>query len=174
MIDFMSSFWPNFASTLAGVVIGFPVAIFVNQKVINQQNKITVQKSNDQLRKSLQVLLGAFEYNEPILKRIMELAFTGRVMRNSDLRITVWDVVGQNLMVNGCEPDLLQLLSHHWLRLKRLESLNESMFAREVGDLKPFNEKEMYLETYGELYVNARELSKHSKEITQRLKIMLS
>ncbi|MFD3227566.1 hypothetical protein [Rahnella aceris] len=174
MIAFMNSFWPNFASTIAGIIIGLPVAILVNQKVTNLQNKIVKEQRREQLIKSVQVLLQAMEYNRNVLIKITELAFVGRVLRNSDLRITVWDVIGENLMAHGCEPDLLQLLSHHWLRLKRLENLNENIFAREVGDFKQFDSHEMYLETYGELYVNARELSKHSEEISKRLVVMLN
>ena len=101
-----------------------------------------------------------------------KLALEGKVLRNPDLRLTTWDAVGAILTRISSDSDLLQTLSHHWLRLQRLERLNDEIFAREVGTLPQIEDQEMMLGMWGELYENATNLSKHATELKEQLEAL--
>ena len=57
------------------------------------------------------------------------------------------------------------MLSHHWLRLQRIQSLSDEIFAREVAkSLPPIEDQEVVLEFWRVLHGNARNLSAHAGE----------
>lgn len=91
-------------------------------------------------------------------------------MHNPDLRLTTWDAVGSILARNSSEPELLQILSHHWLRLRNIQDLNEEIFAREVvKSLPQIKDQEMAREFWQVLHDSALNLSAHAKEAAAKL-----
>ncbi len=86
-------------------------------------------------------------------------------MHKPDLRITTWDSVGSILATGTSDAMLLQLLSHHWLRLHRIQALSDEIFAREVAKSLPaLNDEALVLEFWKNLYLNARDLAAHAAE----------
>jgi hypothetical protein len=169
MTGFFEAFWPNLTATMLGVVLGLPIALYLNRRLLEHQGRLRAAEAHQRLNDAIDVLVGACQYNIGVLDKIKELAVSARVMRNPDLRVTTWDAVGAILSKNCNEPDMLQLLSHHWLRLHRLEQLNQEIFAREVGSLPPIADQELALGMWQELHDNALTLSAHAKETAERL-----
>jgi len=172
MSQFIGAFLPNLASTLVGIVLGVPIALYLNNRLMSEQNwNVSVERVR-RLDDAVKVLAGACQYNVKVLENMAELALAGKVLRNPDLRITTWDTVGAILTPTSLDPDLLQTLSHHWLRLQRLERLNEEIFAREVGTLPQIEDQEMMLGMWGEFYESAINLAKHATEFNDRLQAL--
>ena len=104
-----------------------------------------------------------------ILSRMAELALRCEALRNPDLRTTTWNVV-DHLFAPACpDPELLQKLSHHWLRLERLERLNEELFDRTVGARPAIQDQNVVGGMWGELHTLAFNLHAHATQLIEDL-----
>jgi hypothetical protein len=170
MSAFLDAFWPNLASTLVGIVLGVPIALAVNQQMLRHQRKLEVDDIHARVRDAIDVLSSACKYNIGVLDTICTEALAGRVMHSPDLRITAWETVGPILCNSSSSPELLQLLSHHWLRLARLQALSDEIFAREVTkSLPPIEDHSVMLEFWQVLHGNSLNLSAHAKIAIEKL-----
>jgi hypothetical protein len=163
MEAFFEAFWPNLAATLIGIVLGVPIALGLNERVLERQRKIQAADDRRKLKHVVDVLIDACRYNMRVLDTMGDMAENGHVMHSPDLRITTWDAVGPTLSAGSSSPELLQMLSHHWLRLRRIQTLSDEMFAREVAkSLPPIEDQKVVLEFWRVLHGNARNLSAHA------------
>lgn len=170
MSAFLDAFWPNLASTIIGIVLGVPIALALNELVIRRQKRLQVADQHRQAKDSIEVLIAACRYNVGVLNAMREEAESGRVMHSPDLRVTTWEVVSPILCATVSDPELLQILSHHWLRLKRIQALSDEIFAREVAkSLPPIEEELVALEFWKVLCENAFNLSRHALEAISML-----
>jgi len=174
MSAFFDAFWPNLAATLLGVVFGIPIALFINRRFFEHQRKFESDQAARRLGDAIAVLIGACRYNVKILDSMCEASLIGHVMHSPDLRLTTWDAVG-SVLTNSCaDPDLLQMLSHHWLRLRRIQSLSDEIFAREVAGALPAIEDKKVTQLFWQiLHDNARDLAAHASEAVERLDELL-
>jgi hypothetical protein len=173
MDAFFDAFWPNLAATLVGIVLGVPIALGLNERVLERQRRLQAADERRKLKHAIDVLIDACRYNIRVLDTMGDEAEIGHVMHSPDLRITTWDAVGPTLSSGSSAPDLLQLLSHHWLRLRRIQALSDEIFAREVAkSLPPIKDKEVMLEFWKVLYGNARNLSTHAGEAIAMLEAL--
>lgn len=170
MGEFFQAFWPNFCATVLGVILGLPVAVYVNRNLTIGQRAHEAREQRRRRDDAIDVLVRSCEYNVRVLDNMKSLALQGRVMRNADLQVTTWDAVGAVLTPLCSEPALLQQISHHWLRLHRLEKLNDEIFAREVGAIPPLADELMAVGMWGELHDGALNLSAHALELAGKLR----
>jgi hypothetical protein len=165
MTAFFDAFWPNLAATIIGVILGVPTALALNERVISRQRRLQASDHYRNVKNAIEVLVDACRYNIRVLDAIGNEAQVGRVMHSPDLRLTTWDAVGPILAAGGSTPELLQLLSHHWLRLRRIQVLGDEIFAREVArSLPALEDQSVMLEFWKVLYESARNLSAHATE----------
>ncbi|MDA8325457.1 MAG: hypothetical protein M0033_04495 [Nitrospiraceae bacterium] len=169
MINFWAAFLPNLVATILGVVLGLPVALYVNRRLTERQRALDRAERTKRRDDSASVLIAACEYNMKVLDRVKELALEGKALRNPDLRSTTWDIVNHMFSPLCPDPVLLQKLSHHWLRLQRLEQLNEEMFAQAVGTRPPLSDQEIVLGMWSELHCLASSLYAHAAELIDDL-----
>lgn len=170
MSAFLDAFWPNLAATLFGVVIGIPIALSINRRLFENQRKFESDQSARRLGDAIAVLVGACRYNAGVLDSMREASLIGEVMHSPDLRLTTWDSVGNVLTSSCANPELLQMLSHHWLRLHRIQALSDEIFAREVaGALPAIEDKEVTQQFWQILHDNARDLAVHAFEAVEKL-----
>lgn len=169
MTIFWEAFLPNLAATVLGVILGLPTALYVNRRLTESQRTLQ-QAEKIRLREdSASVLSAACAYNMNVLDRMAELALSGNALRNPDLRSTTWDVVNHMFSPLCPDPVLLQKLSHHWLRLQRLERLNEEMFAWAISTQPSIQNQQIVLEMWGELHGLAASLHTHADELIKDL-----
>jgi len=134
------------------------------------QQRIHDAATKRELRNNaIDVLIGACDYNAKLLDSMKALTLKGEAMRNPDLRITTWDAVGPVFAPVCSDPHLLQILSHHWLRLHRIERLSEDIFMRDAGILPAFSNEKLMLKHWGVLHESAQELAAHAREMIERL-----
>jgi hypothetical protein len=169
MSEFFKAFWPNLCATILGVCFGLPAAVYVNRHLTASQRRHDAAVEAMRRDDAIDVLVRACRWNEGRLDAMIALALEGRVMRNADLQVTTWDAVGPVLTPIFPHPELLQQLAHHWLRLRRLERLNEEVFAREVGTLPRLRDKEMMFGLWGELHESTVSLRAHARELADKL-----
>ncbi|UMR31995.1 hypothetical protein MJ904_07415 [Massilia sp. MB5] len=173
MSAFFDAFWPNLAATLVGIVLGAPIALAINQRMLSKQRRLQADDARAQIKDAIDVLVSACKYNIGVLKVICGEALAGRAMHSPDLRVTTWDAVGQILCASSSNPELLQMLSHHWLRLQRLQVLSDEIFAREVAkSLPPIEDQSIMLEFWRVLHDNSLSLSAHAEEAVKKLEML--
>lgn len=173
MSVFFDSFWPNLAATLVGIVLGVPIALTLNQRAFAHQRKQQIDDMRAQIGDAIDVLVNACKYNIGVLNSISNEAKAGRVMHSPDLRITAWDTVGPIICSSASNPELLQMLSHHWLRLQRLQILSDEIFAREVSRSLPrIEDQSIMLEFWRVLQGNSASLSVHAEEAILKLEAL--
>ena len=171
MDAFLTGFWPNLAATILGVIIAAPIALALDRRLLEYQRKLEEKRLLGRVRDAIDVLIGACRYNGKLLDDMRELSTKGIVMRNPDLRLTTWDAVG-SIFAEGCpEPELMQMLSHHWLRLKRVQELSDEIFAREVAKSLPFIEDNTVVKQYWQtLHDTTFDLAAHAKQAVDWLR----
>jgi hypothetical protein len=173
MSVFFDAFWPNLAATLVGVLLGVPIALALNQRVLSHQRELQLGDIRAQVRDAIDVLVSACKYNIGVLDAICSEALAGRVMHSPDLRVTTWESVGPILCNSSSSPELLQVLSHHWLRLRRLQVLSDEIFAREVAkSLPPLEDRLVTLEFWHVFHENSFSLSAHAREAIGKLEAL--
>lgn len=172
MSDFFIAFWPNLASTVFGVGLGVPVALYLNRKLTDQSRAHEASREASLLAGAAHTLIESCDYNSRVLRAIAALSADGEVMRGPDLRTTTWDALCGIVSRHLVEPELLQLLSHHWLRLKRLEDLNTHTFSMHIGQL-PLPQEPVSLESFmSELHITANDLAIHASELASKLRVV--
>lgn len=170
MSAFFDAFWPNLASTLIGILVGIPIALLINRRLVEHQRKFEMIQKAQQLDDAIEVLIAACHYNIKVLDSIREDSLAGRALHSPDLRLTTWDAVGSILSNNCSSPELLQVLSHHWLRLHRIQALCEDVFTREVSGGFETMEPELVKQFWQTLHDNSYLLAEHASVAIKQLK----
>lgn len=171
MSGFFAEFLPGFTATVFGVILGFPVALYVNFRLTRFQRGQEILFERERRSDLANVIVKSLSYNEKILGRMAELCLAVEVMRNPDLQLTTWEAVGQSFSKVCNDPDILQLVSHHWLRLQKLDKMNKEIFDRSVGDICELKDEQMIVAMWGELFQMSSNLQCHSLELLGRLKM---
>jgi hypothetical protein len=171
--QFLQDFLPNLTATIVGVVIGLPVALFVNRQLTKEGDQRASKLERVRVATGLGVLRRSLQYNRKVLDNIATLAREGTVMRDPDLQSDTWDAVGSILTPILDDPRMLQRVSHHWQRLKRIEELNREIFDRNFGLRSAIPDTGSARGLWGNLYDLAVSLSAHTEEIEENLKELL-
>jgi hypothetical protein len=169
MNGFLDAFLPNLAATILGLVLGLPIALFINGRLTAAQRRH--EKASEIILRNLviDVLSASCEYNIKVLRKIAELALTANVLRNPDLKTTAWDSVGSVLAARCPDPELIHQLAHHWIRLRRLEQLNEELFKLTVGMLPELEDAKVQDDMWQELHDTSTTLALHATDFSERL-----
>lgn len=174
MSPFFIEFLPGFFATVCGVILGFPVALYVNFRLAIFQRRHESRVERKRRNDIADVIIKSLKYNEKILGRMLELCKVVKVMRDPDLQLSTWEAVGSIFTEVGVDPEVLQMVSHHWLRLNKLAILNREMFDRNIGDRPDFKDESVMCAMWGNLFEITRDLQRHSLEIAVRLEFCIS
>lgn len=169
MNGFLEAFLANFAATILGVILGLPVALLINARLTAAQRRHQAAAEINLRNLVIDVLNAACTYNIKILSKMAELALTANVLHNPDLKITTWDSVGSLLAARCPDPALVDQLAHHWLRLRRLEQLNQDLFKRTLRMLPQVQDTEMRIGMWQELHDSSSTLALHATQFSERL-----
>lgn len=172
MKDFWVAFLPNLAATILGVVLGLPAALLVNRRLTEHQRS-QEDKTNRQRRdECADVLIDACKYNMRVLAEMRELTLELKAQKNPDLRSTTLDAISPMFFPLCSDPVLLQKLSHHWLRLKRLEAHTHEVFEQAVGLRSRSEDPEVYPAMWAVLRDGSASLHAHADEIVRDLEAL--
>lgn len=169
-LGFLRAFLPDLAATVLGVVLGLPAALYVNRRLTQHQEALEKARSTARRNDAIKVLIGALEYNQQLLERVLDLAPKCEAHRYLDLRTTTWDAVHPWFTPLCPHPELLQALSHHWLRLHNLQGLNDELFRRAVGAEPQLGDLKVVAGMWWELGELALSLRVHSSQLSAALR----
>jgi hypothetical protein len=134
---FWQAFWPNFASTVLGVLIGIPIALLINRQASKLSDRSRIKLENQQLHDALIIVRRSIKHNRGELNKILNYSSGYSVAKflETDLDITVWDTVHNTIMEYLRYIHPKRKLNAYYSKLSRLDEINRLMFEYHSGSL---------------------------------------
>lgn len=135
----------NVVGTFVAVILGIPAGLYVNSRMEAGQFRRQAAADQDRLRAAANALQSACVYNRDLLNAVSAFAAEKDAFRNPDLKTSTWEAVGPVFAALSPDPALVDHLSHHWVRLQRVEQLNSEVFSRFKGPLSAIPHNDVML-----------------------------
>jgi hypothetical protein len=133
MEAFLAAFWPNLAATAAGVILGLPVALWVNRLAQSGVNREARAAQAQRVCHALEVLAAAMQSNQSLLKDYADVLAGSKARWTLPLDTSAWDATKDDLLAEMTDPALRRELAFHFLQLKTLRNLNSELLSFSVG-----------------------------------------
>jgi len=133
MEGFLNSFWPNLASTVIGIIIGFPVAVWLNKLALS--NSVRKQQEADRvdLHRTLKVLGASIDHNKEKMLSLLQVVVGGRFLIDANFDTASWQAYSAQLSrLNGNIELNKQLISYHE-RIVNLTAINSKLCSNYLG-----------------------------------------
>lgn len=167
MDEFLKAFWPNFVSTVLGLVLGLPLALLVNRRVISHSEQLKQQSEQTQLNTALKILRQTLAANRGRLSVFVETLSNSKAPFNTMLDTTAWEAVRIEVTRYLHNPELQGRIAYHFSQLAALAKLNDSYIDFSAGVAAAIGGSEQtrtVLRSY--LVKSAEALDAGAKEIT--------
>jgi hypothetical protein len=120
---FWSSFWPNLASTIIGVVVGLPVALWLNRLSQRSADASRHDQEQEQLRHGLISVMDALAHNQKQLERLVSTLESNQAMFDVGLDVAAWEAARDQIVPVLRNPELQRRIAFHFSRLGTLTRL---------------------------------------------------
>lgn len=131
--QFWEDFWPNFASTVFGLLLGLPIALWTNKKLTQSQDQKEQQIQKSRLVNALQIIRQALGENNTRLLTTIATIKSGRVQFDTELDISAWDAVRDDISNHLDDPNLKRRIAYHFSRLATMSKLNSAYLDFSAG-----------------------------------------
>jgi hypothetical protein len=134
--EFWDALWPDLTATIAGVIVGLPVALWVNRIALRATIRREESSSDARLRSGLESVVAALSHNKNELQALAGRFGQGRLPLEASLDISAWDE-SRDLIASALKiPDLQRRLAWHFSRLKSVHHLNALYIELMIGTEK--------------------------------------
>ena len=133
MDAFLDAFWPNVAATLVGVVLGLPVALWVNRLATSRSTADARAAQELRVDHALQVLTSAFESNTTLLRDYSDVLAASKVRWNIGLDLSAWSAIREDLAAELTDPAFRRKVAFHFSQLSLLRRLNDEYLGFAFG-----------------------------------------
>jgi len=120
---FWSAFWPNVAATLIGVVLGVPIALYLNTLAGKAAHARAKKEGGVRLRNALLSLVSAVEHNEAKLSTLQSNLQQSRAVFELGVDTAAWEATKGQVTDNLDNPGLYRRLALHHSDLQNLSRL---------------------------------------------------
>ena len=171
MDTFLAAFWPNAAATVAGIVLGLPVALWINRLALKNTERSTLSNQAQRLNHALQVLIAAMESNQSVLGEYATVLSESKVSWRLNLDVSAWDAIKTDIVAELTDPDLRRQLAFHFMKLNALRNLNTEYLGFAFGTNASMSGSEKVRESIkGNMKSMCEELQVHSSELIRQCK----
>jgi hypothetical protein len=132
MPGFWDSFWPNLASTVAGVILGLPVALWLNRRALEHGERIRTAGERTRVADALSVMGEVMKLNSSQLDNLIKVLSEDKALFDPSLDTSAWESVRSDIS-SEVDPNLRRRLAHHFGRLESLVKLNELYLSFIIG-----------------------------------------
>lgn len=136
MQSFWLEFWPSFAATVLGVVIGIPCALWTNRWIVSVAERKRLAIDDAERNALVETILGALKETGAGLTEVRNLSpgnRTGPRLLDSG----TWDALKRRLQRNLGPPDLIRRLAFYWLQLCRFNQFHRNILELKIrGELR--------------------------------------
>jgi len=133
MDAFLTAFWPNAAATIVGVVLGLPIALWINRLALKNAEQSNLALKVQRLDHALTVLVAAMESNLLLLESYASILADSKVTWHLNLDVSAWEAIKDDFAAELTDPDLRRQLAFHFRELNSLLSLNAEYLGFSFG-----------------------------------------
>jgi len=120
---FWLGFFPNLASTLIGVIVGLPIALWLNKLAGGAAERRRLSDRRATLRKGLCGLLAALAHNRQRLEVLIETLKQNKAPFETALDTAAWEASREEIVPYLESPDLQRRIAFHFGRLQTVTRL---------------------------------------------------
>ncbi len=124
MERFFEAFWPDFASTVLGLFLGLPLALWAERRIASYSQRIKRQEEQRQFAVALQILTQTLTANRDRLRDLIRRLESGRVPFDTELDTSTWEAVKSEVTQHLQDPLLQGRIAYHFSRLGSVARLN--------------------------------------------------
>ena len=124
MNEFWTAFWPNFASTLSGLVLGIPLGLWVNHRMIAHSEKIRKTEENKRLHHALDTVNSALSFNQGKLRDLITTLKCDRAFLDPGIDQSAWEACREEIIPFLRDPVLQRQIAYHFAQLRSLTRLS--------------------------------------------------
>jgi hypothetical protein len=133
MENFLLAFWPNFAATFTGILIGVPIALYLNARSIKVANKNRLDDELVQLTHGLDAVVLSLNHNEPLLIKLITTVESKQPIYDTSLNLSAWEACREMIVPYLNDAELSRLIAYHFERLASVARLASMHLDWEVG-----------------------------------------
>jgi hypothetical protein len=130
---FWSNFWPGMASTIVGVVVGVPIALWLAHYGALIQERARQAEDRSRLHRGLQSLSTAMRHNTDRLRHLSEVLQKDQVPLDVGLDVSAWEVSKQEIIPFLHDADMQRRIAYHFTRTEALRQLAALLLDQYVG-----------------------------------------
>lgn len=123
MDTFWSAFWPNLAATLVGVVLGVPIALWLNGLAGRGATRSREALERELLRNGLEVTESAISHNREQLKVLLDIIKKNQALFELKVDTAAWEASRDQVAPLLRRPDLHRRIAYHFLRMSQMARL---------------------------------------------------
>ncbi len=131
---FWSSFWPNLCSTLVGVILGVPTALWLNAQAGRTANARRETENRERLENGLRAIVAALSYNRERVKSCLATLTNNQALFDVGLDAGAWETSRDEITPVLSNPELHRRIALHFVRLATLNRLS-SMYLDMVAGI---------------------------------------
>ena len=169
--DFWITFLPNVVATLVGVILGVPIAMWLNRLSLSATNRRDEFEGRKRLRHGLEALIAALVHNQAALQAIAAQVVEGRIPFDSAIDAVAWDASRSEIVPFLRDPDLHRKAALYFSRVESLRRLTgmylDVMLGRTV--LTPIAQDDLRQHLLHELRVLREEANQVLPDLRARL-----
>ena len=131
--QFWSDFFPNFASTVLGLILGLPIALWTNRQMSNAQDNQKQKELEVKLKDALRIIRATLAENQNRIQTTISTVNNNLVQFDIELDISAWDAVKEDIVNNLHDSGLKKKIAYHFSRLNSVTKLNSLYLDRTTG-----------------------------------------
>lgn len=117
MDAFLLAFWPNFAATVAGVVIGVPIALWLNARGGKAVDQKRMADERLRLRRGLDAVVLSLKHNESLLGELIASVKNKHDVYDTGLNLSAWEACHEQIVPYLKDAELSRRIAYHFERL---------------------------------------------------------
>jgi hypothetical protein len=123
MEEFLKAFWPDFASTVLGLVLGLPFALWTDRRIKAHAQKAERFAEREVLNRALDAIVEALNWNCGECEKLKDLLASGNVPIETPLDSSTWDAVKATVTERLQSPHLQRRIAFHFSQIESLARL---------------------------------------------------
>lgn len=133
MEEFWTSFWPNLASTVIGIIIGFPVAVWLNKLALSHAATKQAESDKADLHRTLNAIGDSIDHNIEKLNHLLQSVGSGQFLLDTSFDTASWQAYNAQLARLNSDIDLNKQLISYNERIVNLSSINSKLCSNYLG-----------------------------------------
>lgn len=172
---FWLNFWPGLASTIVGIIVGVPIALWLAHYALAIQERARHAEERARLARGLESLAFAMRHNLDRLRHLTSSLEKDQIPFDVALDVTAWDVSKQEIIPFLQDAGLQREIGHHFTRLESIRRLTALLLEQSTGVASALRGSQQVRKTLSEhLRKEAQDLSREAEALAMRIEDVLS